>query len=182
VRCAARSYASEAADVREDGRNRGGDLVHAGDGGQSDQANEKGILDQILTFFAVHQVLQASHTLPETGCSFSILSDLFSPASAGHPPYCIWRAILGHVSLHFKINELEKSYPQFARFVYTPVYNLGSTDRHRIHYFRQLPNVILLRRFADVFVLWLRLLAATSPALFSPLHSALATLDLVSAA
>jgi hypothetical protein len=47
-----------AADVREDGRNRGGDLAHAGDGSQSDQANEKGILNQILTFFTVHQGLQ----------------------------------------------------------------------------------------------------------------------------
>jgi hypothetical protein len=47
-----------AADVREHGRYRGGDLVNAGDGSQSDQANEKGILDQILTFLAVHQVLK----------------------------------------------------------------------------------------------------------------------------
>ena len=47
-----------AADVREDARNRGGNLVNAGDGGQSDQANKKGILNQILTFFAVRQVLK----------------------------------------------------------------------------------------------------------------------------
>jgi len=47
-----------AADVREHGRNRTGDLVYASDGGQSDQANEKGVLDQVLTFVAVHQVLK----------------------------------------------------------------------------------------------------------------------------
>ena len=43
---------------------------------KSDQANEKGVLDQILAFFAVHQVLQLHIQLPEIGCSFSILSDL----------------------------------------------------------------------------------------------------------
>jgi len=53
-----RELRQRAADVREDGRNRSGDLVNAGDGCQGDQANEKGILNQILTFLTVHQVLK----------------------------------------------------------------------------------------------------------------------------
>ena len=109
MRCAARSYASEDADVREHGGNRGGNLVYASDGGQSDQANEKGVLDQVLTFFAVHQVLNFTYTARNRLFIFVSSQIWLSPASAGHPAYCIWRAILGHDSLHFKINGLEKS-------------------------------------------------------------------------
>jgi len=52
------SLGKRAADVREHSHNCAGNLVHAGDCGQSDQANEEGILDQILTFFAVLQALE----------------------------------------------------------------------------------------------------------------------------
>src|ERR1039458_1730267 len=77
------------ADVREHARNRTGDLVYASDGGQSDQANEKGILDQILTFLTVHQGLKLHIHCQKQVVHFISSQSSFSPASAGHPAYCI---------------------------------------------------------------------------------------------
>jgi len=68
------------ADVREDERNRSGDLANAGDGSQSDQANEKGILDQILTFLAVHQVLKL-----HIHCQKKVVHFLSSPIGFPQP-------------------------------------------------------------------------------------------------
>ena len=46
------------ADVAEHQVDRTRDLVHAGNGRQRDKANQKGLLDQILTFLTGRQVLK----------------------------------------------------------------------------------------------------------------------------
>ena len=62
--------AERGADVTERGVDGAGQLAHASGGTESDQSDDQGIFDQILTFFTSGQILELNKELEEQGIHF----------------------------------------------------------------------------------------------------------------
>jgi hypothetical protein len=91
-----RVAAQNRVDVAECSVEAAGKCLHARSGAESDKGNNQSILDQILTFLAVHQVLELHIQLDNHGIHLWFLRRLISQPSPGHPQYSNWRAIHGN--------------------------------------------------------------------------------------
>ena len=78
-----RVAAQNRVDVAECSVEAAGQSLHARSGAESDQGNNECILDQVLTFFAIHQVLKFHVQLDKHRINLWSLRGWIFPASAG---------------------------------------------------------------------------------------------------